>query len=278
MTSFQKSNKTIAFLNKYNLFESDHVQHIQLQHRLDLVEAFDIQKGMRVLEIGCGQGDTTVALANAVGETGYVDAIDIASPQYGAPLTLRQAADRIKRSMLGDRISFHFEMDLDKFPITTPYDVAVLSHCSWYFKRPEDLLHIFKRLRGISKRICFAEWDLDFRRLTQRTHFYAATILALYSNFVNNEGNIQNLFDEAQIHQLLQQAGFSINKRVSVDASFLQDARWEKNYANSIQSEFSNAPLLIQTLITSYYHLMNNSKEAEEHSLNSFVLCTDKDN
>lgn len=64
---------------------------MQLQHRLELVAAFGIQKGMRVLEIGCGQGDTTVAIADAVGESGSVVAIDIASLDYGAPLTLGQA-------------------------------------------------------------------------------------------------------------------------------------------------------------------------------------------
>lgn len=82
------------------------IQQAQLQHRLELVAAFGIQKGMRVLEIGCGQGDTTVAIADAVGESGSVVAIDIANPDYGAPLTLGQAAERIKKSSLGERIDF----------------------------------------------------------------------------------------------------------------------------------------------------------------------------
>ncbi|WP_442600099.1 SAM-dependent methyltransferase [Neobacillus sp. D3-1R] len=272
MKSFQLNEKTDAFISNYSLFEDDPVQQIQLQHRLDLVENFEIQKGMRVLEIGCGQGDTTVALADAVGESGFVVAIDIAHPDYGAPFTLGQATDRIKKSLLGDRVSFHLEMDLNDFELETPFDIAVLSHSSWYFKRPEDLLKYFIKLRGMVKRICFAEWDLEFTHIHQRAHFCAVSILAMYSNFVHNDGNIQNLFDKAQIQHLLEKAGFIIDKQSTVDATYLQDGQWEKGYANSIRQRFNEVPTMIQTMITSYYQLMNASN-GDEQSLNSFILC-----
>lgn len=272
MTSFQINEKTEAFLSTYNLFEGDQIQHVQLQHRLELVQAFDIQEGMRILEIGCGQGDTTVALADAVGETGFVVAVDIASRDYGAPSTLGEATDLIKKSILGERISFHFEMDIDRLKLTEPFDAAVLSHCSWYFKQPKDLLHCFKLLRNSTKRICFAEWDLDFTDLSQRSHFCAATIQALYSNFISNEGNIQNLFNKVQVQKLLEQAGFAIENQLVIEAAYLQDAIWEKEYANSIHSEFSSLSVMLQTLIASYYDLMNSMNDNEQ-SLNSFVLC-----
>ncbi|MFF2496790.1 SAM-dependent methyltransferase [Peribacillus sp. NPDC058075] len=272
MKSFQLNEKTSSFLAEYQLFEDDWIQQVQLQHRLELVAAFGIQKGMRVLEIGCGQGDTTVAIADAVGESGCVVAIDIASPDYGAPLTLAQATERIKKSSLGERIDFHFEMDFDYFESPIPFDVAVLSHCSWYFKQQEDLLNYFKKIRKLAKHICFAEWDLDFTCISQRSHFCAASILALYSNFVKNEGNIQNLFHKTQIHQLLRQANFEVVKQLTVDATLLQDGQWEKNHANSIRAEFIKVPNKIQTLITGYYELMNTSN-GKENSLNSFIVC-----
>jgi ubiquinone/menaquinone biosynthesis C-methylase UbiE len=272
MNTFQLNGHTAAFIARYNLFEEDTVQQVQLQHRLDLVKAFGIQKGMRVLEIGCGQGDTTAALADAVGENGHVVAIDIASPDYGSPLTLKQATNIIKKSTLGKRTTFEFEMDFDNFVSENKFDVAVLSHCSWYFRQPEDLLRYFKKLQTMTRKICFAEWDFDFTSLHQRSHFCAASILALYSNFVNNEGNIQNLFHKNQIQQLLKEAGFQIEKHTTVDAAYLQDGQWEQSYANSIRHEFSQAPTMIQTLVASYYEMMNASN-GEEHSLNSFVIC-----
>lgn len=272
MNKFQLNEATTAFLSTYHLFENDAVQQIQLQHRLDLIKAFDIQKGIRVLEIGCGQGDTTVALAHAVGESGHVIGIDIADQHYGAPFTLGQATDRLLASPLGKRISFHFETDFETFPIDGKFDVAVLSHSSWYFKQPDDLRKYFIKLRKIANRICFAEWDLDFTSLHQRSHFCAASILALHTTFVENDGNIQYLFHKNQIQTILEQAGFQVEKQCTVDATYLQDGQWEKDFANDIRPSFTTAPTTIQSLVSSYYALMNTPNENEQ-SLNSFVIC-----
>lgn len=55
----------------------------QIEHRIKLVSFWSIIPGSRVLEIGCGQGDCTIALADAVGENGHVDAVDPGAPDYG---------------------------------------------------------------------------------------------------------------------------------------------------------------------------------------------------
>ena len=152
------------------------------------------------------------------------------------------------------------------------FDVAVLSHSCWYFKRPEDLLCYLKKLRRMAKCICVAEWDIEYTYMTQRAHFLAASILALHSNFINSDGNIQNLFHKAHIQELLEEAGFQIFKQDVIDATYLQDGQWEKNYANSIRQEFDSVPEMIQTLVASYYELMNAPMENWQ-SLNSFILC-----
>ena len=64
----------------------------QAQYRRDLVANWPITVGARVLELGCGQGDTTVALAGAVGETGHIDAVDPGPLDYGASETSYTAA------------------------------------------------------------------------------------------------------------------------------------------------------------------------------------------
>lgn len=271
MTATQLNEQTTDFLNEHKLYENDEIQQIQLQHRLSLVEAFNLPSGGRILEIGCGQGDTTMAIAHAIGDQGNVIAIDNASRDYGAPFTLGEATDHILHSSLGERIKFHLDTDFNDFEVTVPFDVAVFSHCSWYFKDPVELLTFLKRLRGMTKRICFAEWDLQFKEMPQRTHFVAVSILALYSQFVENESNVQNLFDKSRIRQLLEQAGFQIEKQTTVDATFLPDAKWEKGYANSIRTEFVQAAPRMEPLLTSYYELMNNPKD-ETLSLNSIVV------
>ena len=263
------NNKVQRFIETYQIFQEDLIQQTQLQHRIALVESFQIEPGMRVLEIGCGQGDTTMVLADAVGEGGHVTAIDIASGDYGAPTTLAEAHAYLKASALGHRITFHVETDFINFEMTERYDVIVLSHCSWYFKSKEQLELYFKRMRAYCTRVCFAEWDLDFTKMTQRSHFCAVSILALYSTFVQNDGNIQNTFLKKQIVEIAEQSQFQIVKHEIVDASFLQDGAWEVDYANSISSEFRDVAESVQILVDTYYQMMNSKQEME--SLNSFV-------
>lgn len=258
-------------LASMKIIGNDHIQRSQLKHRRSLVEAFGLEEGMRILEIGCGQGDTTVVLADAVGESGFVLAVDIADPDYGAPITLGEAADTIAASALGSRIEFRLQTDLLDLPEEN-FDVAILSHSSWYFRDPEQLLAYFEKMRRMAKRICIAEWDLNFTSLEQRHHFAATAILALYSEFIDNEGNIQHVFDSLQLQDLLEKAGWAVQQTAVVDAGFLQDGAWEVDHAQSIREEFLKTPPRIQSLAASFYALLE--AEAVE-SLDSLVILAE---
>ncbi|MBQ0139521.1 MAG: methyltransferase domain-containing protein [Kurthia sp.] len=262
-------NQIKSFCENYQLFIDDTIQQVQLRHRFSLVEAFGIQEGMQVVEIGCGQGDTTVALADLVGASGQVIALDIAPDDYGAPLTLAQAHAKILDSPLGSRISFHLETDFLKMKLPENLDVVVLSHSSWYFKSQEQLLAYFHRVKQVGAKLCFAEWDMAYTNLEQRSHFCAASILALYSAFVENDGNIQNMWSKDQIVALAQTVGFKLEKSEIVVADYLQDGAWERDYANSIVNQFVEAPPAIQTLIKTYAEVMNVAENVA--SLHSFV-------
>ena len=60
------------------------IQHSQTLHRVEILQHWNITADAKVLELGCGQGDFTTVLANAVGEHGTVVALDPASLEYGA--------------------------------------------------------------------------------------------------------------------------------------------------------------------------------------------------
>jgi SAM-dependent methyltransferase len=87
-------------------------QRTQTAHRAALVAAMTVPTGASVLELGCGQGDLTAVLAEAVGPGGRVVAVDIADPSYGAPVTLGRSAEHLKASRLGARIDFRFGVDV----------------------------------------------------------------------------------------------------------------------------------------------------------------------
>lgn len=248
------------------------IQRTQLKHRLGLVQAFKIEEGMRVLEIGCGQGDTTVALADAVGEKGFVMAIDIASRDYGEPITLGEATDFIKSSPIGKRLSFHLEADFLTMNLEETYDVAILSHCLWYFQEPATLLSYFKKLKKVAKRICIAEWDLEWSKPEQLAHFYSASILAIYAEQFEDEGNIQNMFHQEQLKDMLKESGWNLVDSKNVEASFLQDGKWEVDYAISVREKFNGSPIKVQTLVQSYYALLEKAIAKDVQSLNSIVL------
>lgn len=263
--------KARKIIEKYDIYKNDPIQEIQLAHRIQLVEAFDMKEGMHVLEIGCGQGDTTVVLADAVGESGKVTAIDIANKAYGAPLTLEEATNRIMDTSLGDRITFHFETDFLTFEEETVFDAVVLSHASWYFENEQTLIDYIAKVKVIANQICFAEWDLDYTRSGQRAHFLAASLLALHSSQIGNDGNIQCLFEKRQVREILENAGFQIMREEVIDAAYLQDGGWEINEANNIRADFERKGDAYQSFIDVYYYLMNHQQERE--SLDSFVIC-----
>ena len=84
MDSQQLDIEAIAFATRHS--DDDWGRQLalrQTKHRVEILTRFNIPSGARVLEVGCGQGDFTVVLAAAVGETGHVTAVDPASLDYG---------------------------------------------------------------------------------------------------------------------------------------------------------------------------------------------------
>ena len=59
-----------------NIFTASPDYRPQFEHRVNIVKSWNIPPGSHVLEIGPGQGDCTIVLAQAVGESGHVDAVD----------------------------------------------------------------------------------------------------------------------------------------------------------------------------------------------------------
>lgn len=121
---------------------SSDIQRVQSAHRYKLAKFWNIQEGDRVLEIGCGQGDTTAVLAYLVGEKGFIHGVDIAPPDYGSPITVGASAAYLKNSRLGKQIKMDFGVDILSSETDFPegsFDIIVLSQCSWYMKSLEEL-------------------------------------------------------------------------------------------------------------------------------------------
>nr|WP_240793371.1 methyltransferase domain-containing protein [Psychrobacillus vulpis] len=207
------------------------IQRVQTEHRLNLANFWDIKTRSKVLEIGCGQGDTTAVLAHLVGAEGFVHGIDIASPNYGSPVTLGESIQFLQNSSLGNRIQIDFETNILSPDINFPkdsFDFIVLSHCSWYFKSPEELFEILKKIKDFGKTLCFAEWDTRITTNEQLPHFLSVLIQAQYECFKENSfSNIRTLFTPIDIQTIAKSAGWNILTENTIDSSQLQDGKWE---------------------------------------------------
>ncbi|PUB11150.1 class I SAM-dependent methyltransferase [Paenisporosarcina sp. OV554] len=243
------------------------IQKVQTEHRLKLADFWGIKKGFKVLEIGCGQGDTTAVLAFLVGEKGIVHGIDIASPDYGSPLTLGESINYLKKSHIGNRIKIDFDMDILSPSIEFPenyFDSIILSHSSWYLKSAEELHDILKKLRRWGNKLCFAEWDSGIKSVEQYPHFLSVLIQAQYECFKTSSlSNVRTLFTPQDIRKIAESAGWDITAEKSINSPELQDGKWEieqvlANFHEELKT-VENMPAKMATLIKSQINLLESA-------------------
>ncbi len=72
----------------------------EVEHHAEALQLANVQMGQRVLDVACGTGRGTVGLAQEVGKTGSVDALDLSEAM------LEQARAKIETLGLGDRVHF----------------------------------------------------------------------------------------------------------------------------------------------------------------------------
>jgi SAM-dependent methyltransferase len=242
----------------------------QTRHRIELVDFWRPNPGARILEVGCGPGDTTAVLAAAVGKTGHVLAVEkspgraawgltglprtltqaemplskavedfLSAHVYGASTSLGTPMPVLLASPLGQVTSFRVGLDLLENDIDFPpksFDMVVFSHCSWYFERPDVLGALFSRVRPWAKSLAYAEWSPIPDSLAQLPHLLAALlqlqVLALYPGAVRR--NVVSLILPRQAREMAASSGWRIVRRHICDTVSLQDAVWEGRVAHEL--------------------------------------------
>ncbi|KAK4496287.1 hypothetical protein PRZ48_012267 [Zasmidium cellare] len=223
--------KTLATLSLHDPTNPS-IQHTQTLHRLELLQHFDITPGSRLLELGCGQGDCTVVLADAVGEEGSVVAVDPAPLDYGSPYTLGQSQSHISQSPLGPRITF-IQADplsyLTTHPTTTPFTATLLIHSLFYFPSPATILQTLTALRAHSTRLHLAEWSLLASDPASQPHVLAVLAqAALECRKPESTSNIRTVLSPKRLTELAVQAGWRLEREGFVQpGEEVLDGVWE---------------------------------------------------
>ncbi len=247
------------------------VTRSRLEHRLRLVDFWKIYYGSRILEIGCGQGETTACLAYAAGENGFVYAVDLANENYGSPEDLGTARERLMYSHIGDRINIDLGVNIlspsfDFEPNSFGY--VVLSHCLWYLSSQEELRDILFKVRNWAPRICLAEWDPRVTSFGQYRHFMAANIQAICEAYhISDHFNIKTMFYPSEIENALAACGWDITATTLIDAYDVQDALWEIDIVKDMFprkiSEQKDMPPKLKRLLLSQIHALGDAEAAE---------------
>ncbi|KGO64443.1 hypothetical protein PITC_022900 [Penicillium italicum] len=221
-------------INIAKLFDGGSSEH-QIQHRIDLLNKWNIPLGSKILEIGCGQGDCTLVTAYMLGDRGHVTAIDPAPLDYGAPMTLGEAQDKLKQGPIGNRMTFYqstLREFLDSSASQQVYDYAMFVHSVWYLPSADVLLPMMAALRGRTKQLLIAEYSLDIRgNIAVLPHLLAAISQAEFNsrgNALDQDDNVQSIISPQLICALAQKAGWELQKEDIVESPEEQeDATWE---------------------------------------------------
>lgn len=254
-------------VNQMKLYGEDQtVQLVQTTHRIRIIEAADIVNGMRVLEVGCGQGDTTAVIAEKVGPTGFVKGIDVADGSYGAPITLQQATDHLKNGLYKERIDIQLNTNLLTMSDEETYDVVIFSHCIWYMDSEQTLVELIKKATTLAPTIIVADWDIINVDEQQMAHRQAALIQALYATQNKSEANIRTLFTAKQVKEIFEKNNFEVDYILSIDAKDLQDGEWEIAEVNHMQ--FSTE---FQSIVPTMKEMMNTTNEPQ-YTMDTFMI------
>lgn len=206
-------------------------QVAQIRFRQELVKKWGVEPGQRILEIGCGQGDMTVALADAIGEQGFVVAVDSANPSYGSPVSIGDSARVLQQGALGSRVQYRHNFDVLGSDVEfepDSFDAVVLAHCTWYFASLSEISRVLTRCRGWSSRLLLSEWDLEPTSVGQFGH-WLSVIIQGQVGLLNDqfEANVRTPFSREAMLALLNESGWVVEDCACLESSGLADARWE---------------------------------------------------
>lgn len=251
------------------------IQKIQTAHRLKLIDFWKIKEGSRVLEIGCGQGDTLAALAFTVGKAGVVHGVDIADENYGAPETLGQAREKLMQSEFGKNIQIDFNFDVmsnKNIFSENEFDYIVLSHCIWYLSDYNTLVNLLKHIRPWGKQLCIAEWNPSINKSEQLYHLKAVTIQAICESFKTSSlSNVRTMFYPNEIEKAVSKSGWFKSNSTNIYSPDMQDGIWEVGtalnfYVNEIL-QLSDMPDKLKHLLLAQIEELRNSDNIKPLSI-----------
>jgi ubiquinone/menaquinone biosynthesis C-methylase UbiE len=166
-----------------------------------LIDRAGPRAGERIVDVGCGCGATTIALAQKVGPAGYVSGIDISAPMLARARQIAPA-DLPVDFVLADATVYPFD--------PASFDLLVSRFGVMFFAEPAlSFTNMRKALRP-SGRLAFACW-----RDPRENPFFMAPLQAVYKHAPKlpqlgpDDPGPFSFASEARVNRILSEAGFS---------------------------------------------------------------------
>jgi ubiquinone/menaquinone biosynthesis C-methylase UbiE len=176
-----------------------------------LIDRARAKAGERIVDVGCGCGATSMALAEKVAPTGRVLGIDISAPMLARARQITPAGMPVEFA-LADATVYPFE--------PAAFDLLVSRFGVMFFAEPVlSFANLRKALRP-SARLAFACW-----RAPRENPFFMAPLEAVYKHVPKlpqlgpDDPGPFAFASEARVHRILSEAGFSDIKMERCDLS-----------------------------------------------------------
>jgi SAM-dependent methyltransferase len=206
-----------------------------------LVDGADLQPGERVLDVGCGNGDVTVAAAVAVAPDGSVVGVDL-SPDQVSVATVR--ASRADLTNVELRVA-----DASSEDLGGPYDVLVSRFGVMFFDDPVAAFTHLHGALGADGRLAFVCWaPLERNPWLLDPRNAAAAVLTIPDSPPDGPGPF-SFAETDHVRGVLQRAGFrdvrfeAVERPVHLGASlddalaFLTQMDWAKAAFDAVAEE-----------------------------------------
>jgi ubiquinone/menaquinone biosynthesis C-methylase UbiE len=166
-----------------------------------LIDCAKAKAGERVVDVGCGAGATTIALAQKVGPTGSVLGVDISAPMLARARQIAQAGMPIE-FVLADATVYPFE--------PASFDLLASRFGVMFFAQPALSFANLRRALRPSGRLAFACWQEP-----RDNPFFMAPLQAVYKHVPKlpqlgpEDPGPFSFASEARVNRILNEAGFA---------------------------------------------------------------------
>jgi SAM-dependent methyltransferase len=166
-----------------------------------LIDRAKVKAGERIVDVGCGCGSTTIALARKVGPAGHVLGIDISAPMLARARQMAPAGTPVD-FVLADATVYPFD--------PASFDLLASRFGVMFFAEPAVSFANMRRALRPAGRLTFACW-----REPRDNPFFMAPLQAVYKHAPKlpqlgpEDPGPFSFASEARVHRILGEAGFS---------------------------------------------------------------------